>query len=102
MPAVNKDGQPNTCRAAEIHKLIHGCTDRTTSVQNIVDQYDGAVIHIKRYMGALNYRLSQFCAGIVAIEAYIQIPQRDGLAKKPFQYTMYPTCQKFSAGSNAN
>src|ERR1700690_1540852 len=71
MSAIHQDGKLNCCRSAEIDQRIERGTNRSTGIQNVIDQDDILAGNIEHNVRSFEDRLIQFASKIITVQCYI-------------------------------
>src|ERR1035437_4649288 len=77
MASIDQHGQPNSLRATKIDERVHGGADRSSRVENVVHQNNGAAVQIEGQVRSFDDRLLGHEREVVAVESDVQRPDGD-------------------------
>ena len=72
MSAVNQDAQRDALGAAEVEQAVHGGTDGTTGVEDVIDEDQVHGINAERDVGGLQDGLGSNLRKVVAVQSDIE------------------------------
>ena len=75
MASIHDATKPDRSGTSISHQCIHGRTNRSAGVKNIVDQDDIPLFNIEWNLRCLYFRHAPFCTKIIAVKGYIQHPE---------------------------
>src|SRR5207302_2162785 len=78
VPAVDQDRQLDRVRPAEVHQRIHGRADRSSRVEDVVDQHDAPAGDVERDPRLVDLGGLRAESDVVAIEGDVEDAHSNG------------------------
>jgi hypothetical protein len=80
MATIDKDGELDAGGAAKVGESVHGGTNAPSGIENVVHQNETPAVDIDRHLSSLETRLQFERRDVIAVETYVELADRDGVA----------------------